>query len=244
MNQARNILVVDDDKSIVELMRDFLEYEGFYVEQAFSVKDAVNILNTSHIDCVLLDIMMPGQNGFELCRQIRQTSDVPILFLSARDDDIDKIRGLGLGADDYIVKTASPAEVVARVNAVLRRFGSSASARSAVLNYGRLVIDLAAREVRVGGEIVSFTPKEYELLCLFAGRPRQVFTYESLLNNFWEGVGDKHTIRVHVARIRDKIERDVNHPEYISNVWGVGYRFEGTVQDGTGHGGTEHGGAV
>ena len=241
---TRTVLVVDDDQAIVDLMRDFLENEEFAAESACNAGEALNVLRSTAVDCIILDIMMPGQNGFELCRQIRQTSDVPILFLSARDDDIDKIRGLGLGADDYIVKTASPAEVVARVKAVLRRFGSSASARSAVLNYGRLVIDLAAREVRVGGEIVSFTPKEYELLCLFAGRPRQVFTYEYLLNNFWEGVGDKHTIRVHVARIRDKIERDVNHPEYISNVWGVGYRFEGTVQDGTGHGGTEHGGAV
>jgi DNA-binding response OmpR family regulator len=227
VNQNRTVLVVDDDESIVELMRDFLENEGFRVEVAHNTSEALALVGHIRIDCIILDIMMPGQSGFELCRQIRTDSNVPILFLSARDDDVDKIRGLGLGGDDYIVKTASPAEVVARVKAVLRRYGSQESARKTILNYGRMALDLSARDVWVNGQKVSLTPREYDLLRLFAEHPRQVFTYEHLLENFWGGVGDKHTIRVHIARIREKIEIDPHNPQYIVNVWGVGYRFEG-----------------
>ncbi|MFB5191399.1 response regulator transcription factor [Alicyclobacillus fastidiosus] len=226
MSQLQTVLVVDDDETIVELMRDYLENDGFCVRAAYDTQQALSLLRDEQVHCILLDVMMPGQNGFELCRQIRTGSDVPILFLSARDDDVDKIRGLGLGGDDYIVKTASPAEVVARVKAVLRRFGLH-SPRQTVLNYGRLELDLSARIVRVEGQDVSLTPKEYDLLRLFAEHPRQVFPYERLLDLFWGGVGDKHTIRVHIARIREKIERDPNNPLYIVNVWGVGYRFEG-----------------
>lgn len=225
MNQT--VLVVDDDKSIVDLMRDFLENDGFQVETAQDASQAFTILQNKPVDCLIIDIMMPGQTGFDLCRRIRTTSDVPILFLSARDDDINKIRGLGLGGDDYIVKTASPAEVVARVKAVLRRYGGQQSTRPVTLNFGQLILDLFAREVRVNGQEVSLTPREYELVQLFAEHPRQVFTYEHLLETFWSGVGDKHTVRVHISRIREKIEADPNNPKYIVNVWGVGYRFEG-----------------
>jgi DNA-binding response OmpR family regulator len=227
VNQDRTVLVVDDDPSIVELMRDFLENEGFRVEIAYNTSEALDVVGKTTVDCILLDIMMPGPNGFELCRQIRTTSNVPILFLSARDDDVDKIRGLGLGGDDYIVKTASPAEIVARVKAVLRRYGSQQTSRKAILDYGRFVLDLTAREVRIDGQLVSLTPKEYELLRLFAEHPRYVFTYEHLLEQFWGGIGDKHTVRVHIARLREKIEEDPNNPQIIVNVWGVGYRFEG-----------------
>lgn len=226
MKQLLTVLVVDDDKSIVDLMRDFLENDGFLVEKAYDTSQALSLLQQKQVDCIILDIMMPGQSGFDLCRQIRTTNDVPILFLSARDDDMNKIRGLGLGGDDYIVKTASPAEVVARVRAVLRRYSAQQGARVQTLNYGRLVLELSAREVRVDGKEISFTPREYELLCLFAEHPRQVFTYEHLLETFWSGVGDKHTVRVHISRIREKIEVDPNNPQYIVNVWGVGYRFE------------------
>lgn len=226
MKQLLTVLVVDDDKSIVDLMRDFLENDGFLVEKAYDTSQALSLLQQKQVDCIILDIMMPGQSGFDLCRQIRTTNDVPILFLSARDDDMNKIRGLGLGGDDYIVKTASPAEVVARVRAVLRRYSTQQGARVQTLNYGRLVLELSAREVRVDGKEISFTPREYELLCLFAEHPRQVFTYEHLLETFWSGVGDKHTVRVHISRIREKIEVDPNNPQYIVNVWGVGYRFE------------------
>jgi DNA-binding response OmpR family regulator len=227
MDPLQTVLVVDDDEAIVDLMRDFLENDGFHVEVAYDAHQALSVLRDKPVDCIILDVMMPGQNGFELCRQVRTQSDVPILFLSARDDDVDKIRGLGLGGDDYIVKTASPAEVVARVKAVLRRYRSSQGARKTILNYGRLQLDVSAREVRVDGQEVSLTPKEYDLLRLFAERPRQVFTYDDLLEKFWGGVGDKHTVRVHIARIREKIEIDANNPQYIVNVWGVGYRFEG-----------------
>jgi DNA-binding response OmpR family regulator len=227
VNQLHTVLVVDDDETIVELMRDFLESDGFHVETAHNTSQVLTLLQHRPVHCIILDIMMPGQNGFELCRQIRTKSNVPILFLSARDDDVDKIRGLGLGGDDYIVKTASPAEVVARVKAVLRRVDSPRSSRETTLNYGRLKLDLSARDVRVDGQEVFLTPKEYDLLRLFAEHPRQVFTYDNLLDKFWSGVGDKHTIRVHIGRIREKIEIDPNQSKYIVNVWGVGYRFEG-----------------
>jgi DNA-binding response OmpR family regulator len=223
----RTVMVVDDDRAIADLMRDYLEDEGYGVEVAGNAAEAMDTLRRTRVDCVILDIMMPGQNGFELCREIRRTSDIPVLFLSARGDDVDKIRGLGLGGDDYIVKSATPAEVVARVKAVLRRYGGRADGRDAVLDFGRFAIDVRAHEVRVEGRPVSFTPKEFDLLCFFAEHPRQVFTYDQLLERFWGGVGDKHTVTVHVGRIREKIEADPNRPAFLINVWGVGYRFEG-----------------
>ncbi|MBD2867250.1 response regulator transcription factor [Paenibacillus arenilitoris] len=227
MSESRTILVVDDDPSIVELLRDFLENDSFTVQTACDAMEALSAFRQHAIDCIVLDIMMPGQNGFELCRRIRAESDVPILFLSARGDDVDKIRGLTLGGDDYIVKTASPGEIVARVKAVLRRAGSRWEAGGHLLGDGRLKIDLTSREAFVEGRSVPLTPKEFELLRLFAEHPRQVFTYDQLLDRFWEGVGDRHTIRVHLSRLRDKIEADPNRPQYLVNVWGVGYRFEG-----------------
>jgi DNA-binding response OmpR family regulator len=223
----RTVMVVDDDRAIADLMRDYLEDEGYGVEVAGNAAEAMDTLRRTRVDCVILDIMMPGQNGFELCREIRRTSDIPVLFLSARGDDVDKIRGLGLGGDDYIVKSATPAEVVARVKVVLRRYGGRADGRDAVLDFGRFAIDVRAHEVRVEGRPVSFTPKEFDLLCFFAEHPRQVFTYDQLLERFWGGVGDKHTVTVHVGRIREKIEADPNRPAFLINVWGVGYRFEG-----------------
>ncbi|MFC7442014.1 response regulator transcription factor [Laceyella putida] len=227
MSRTRNILVVDDDKAIVELMRDFLEDEGFRVKEAFNANEALEILRRSPVDCVILDVMMPGQNGFELCREIRRTNDVPILFLSARGEDVDKIRGLGIGGDDYIVKSATPVEVVARVKAVLRRYDKPNARQNASFQFGHVTLDVKAHEVRVRDKPVPFTPKEFEILLLFAEHPRQVFTYDQLLERFWGGVGDKHTVVVHMSRIREKIEMDPNHPKLIVNVWGVGYRFEG-----------------
>ena len=222
------MLVVDDDDAIVNLMRDFLEAEGFHVEAAKDARQAQELLDNTAVDCVLLDVMMPGESGFELCRRIRRTSDVPVLFLSARGEDADKIRGLGLGGDDYIVKDATPPEVVARVKAVLRRYGRQDTARDAVLDFGRLVLDLRAREVRIDGEPVPLTPREFDILAVLAEHPRQVFTYQQLLERFWADTGDRHTVTVHVARIREKIEEDPRNPRFIVNVWGVGYRFEGT----------------
>jgi DNA-binding response OmpR family regulator len=221
------ILVVDDDQSIVSLMRDFLAAEGFMVEVALNAWDAQRVLDQSPVDCIILDVMLPGESGFDLCRRLRHASDVPILFLSARSEDSDKLRGLGLGGDDYIVKSATPAEVVARVKAVLRRSMRGEEAPRAVMDFGHLVLDVRARLAWAGGEIVELTPREFDLLWLLAERPRQVFTYEQLLERLWEGVGDRHTVTVHVRRIREKIEPDANNPTYIVTVWGVGYRFEG-----------------
>ncbi|MBP1994225.1 response regulator transcription factor [Paenibacillus eucommiae] len=230
MNGLNTILVVDDDQSIVELLRDFLENENFHVITACGADEAWALFQQSSIQCMVLDIMMPGQNGFELCRRIRAESSVPILFLSARSEDVDKIRGLTLGGDDYIVKTASPGEIVARVKAVLRRSASKVSKQQMdekILDYGRIKLNLSAREVLVEGKSVVLTPKEFELLRLFVEHPRHVFSYEQLLAKFWEGVGDRHTIRVHLSRLREKVESDPNHPQHLLNVWGIGYRFEG-----------------
>ena len=201
--------------------------EGFQVKTAYDTTQALDVLKQCSVDCLILDIMMPGQNGFELCRQIRMKSNVPILLLSALSDDVDKIRGLALGGDDYIVKTASPGEIVARVKAVLRRSSSQLELKRKVLDYGRLSLDLSTREVCIEGQPISLTPKEYDLLQLFAVHPKYVFTYEQLLEKFWEGIGDKHTIRVHLSRLREKIEADPNEPKFIVNVWGIGYRFKG-----------------
>ncbi|UKS29432.1 response regulator transcription factor [Paenibacillus sp. HWE-109] len=223
----QTIMIVDDDKEIAELMRDYLEDEQFEVVEAYNAVQAIEAIERSQVDCILLDVMMPGQSGLDLCRQIRKTQDTPILFLSARGDDMDKIRGLSLGSDDYIVKSATPEEVVARIKAVLRRYGRQDKKTKLELDFGRLILDVMAHEVRIDGVPVSMTPKEFDILCLFAEYPRQVFTYEQLLQRFWEGIGDKHSVTVHIGRIREKIEEDPKKPVYIANVWGVGYRFEG-----------------
>ena len=227
MEQRTTVLVVDDEEDIVHLMRDFLEAEGYTVLAASDGPAALHALATTRVDCVLLDIMMPGLSGFDVVRRLRETSDVPVLFLTARQEDSDKIRGLGLGADDYVVKSATPGEVVARVKAVLRRYRRGEGPPPEVLDFGRLVIDVRAREVRVDGRVVPLTAREFELLQLLAEHPRQVFTRDQLFERLWGDFGDRHTVTVHVARLRDKIEEDPAHPRYIVTVWGVGYRFEG-----------------
>ena len=230
MENTTTILVVDDDETILELMRDFLEAEQFVVETARKSQEALRILERTAIDCMLLDVMLPGLSGFELCRQLRETNDVPILFLSARHTDTDKLRGLGLGGDDYIVKSATPAEVVARIKAVLRRTQVRtrvAPPQQMILDFGRLVINITAHEVRVDGHSVPLAAREFALLQLLAEHPRQVFTRDQLFERCWGEVGDRHTVAVHIARIREKIEPDPAHLRYIITVWGVGYRFEG-----------------
>ncbi|MGG3279960.1 response regulator transcription factor [Paenibacillus solani] len=227
MIEGLTILVVDDDPSIVELLKDFLEYENFKVITAYDASQAWALLKQNSIHCIILDIMMPGQDGLELCRRIRAESNVPILFLSARSDDVDKIRGLTLGGDDYIVKSASPGEIVARVKAVLRRSSSGLQIEDKILDFGHIKLNLSSREVTVDGKNIVLTPREYELLQLFLEHPKHVFSYDQLLSKLWNGVGDRHTIRVHLGRLRDKIEPDPNHPQYLVNIWGIGYRFEG-----------------
>jgi len=227
LKNNRTVLLVDDDKEIVELMKDYLEDEQFQVKEAYNAAQAIEVLERDAIDCILLDIMMPGQSGLELCRHIRRIWDTPILFLSAKEGDMDKIRGLSLGGDDYIVKSATPEEVVARIKAVLRRYGKSEKSHKLELDFGTLVLDMKAHEIRVNGISVELTPKEFELLSLFAEYPRQVFSYDQLLDRFWDGIGDKHSVTVQIGRIREKIEVDPRKPQLITNVWGVGYRFEG-----------------
>ena len=223
----KSILVVEDNLETRELLSYNLKNAGFAVRTAADGLKALELAARARPDLVLLDVMMPGQSGFELCRRIRETRDVPILFLSARDSDVDKIRGLGLGGDDYIVKSATPAEVVARIKAVLRRTRAGGAGPRALLDFGRLSIDVRAHEVRVGGQPVALTAREFELLLLLAEHPRQVFTSEQLIERLWDDTGDRHTVTVHIGRLRDKIERDPERPELIITVWGVGYRFEG-----------------
>ncbi len=227
MEQQATVLVVDDDEDIVSLMRDFLESSGYRVRTADNGPSALDLLRTEPVDCLLLDVMMPGLSGFDVLRRIRETRDVPVLFLSAKQEDSDKIRGLALGADDYIVKSATPGEVVARVKAVLRRAGRGEGQPQAILDFGRLVIDVRAHEVRVDGKPVSFTAREFELLQLLAESPRQVFTRDQLFERLWGAYGDRHTLTVHIGRLREKIEEDPSNPRFIVTVWGVGYRFEG-----------------
>ncbi len=228
METKTTVLVVDDDPAIVDLLRDFLEMEGFGVATALNGEEALQLIEREPVGCMLLDVMMPAMSGFDLCRRIRETRDMPILFLSGRDTDADKIRGLAIGGDDYIVKSATPSEVVMRVKAVLRRTQRELDVQpAALLDFGRLVIDARAREVRVDGTAIPFAAREFDLLLLLAENPRQVFTHEQLFEHFWGDYGDRHTVAVHINRIRQKVEDDPANPRCIVTVWGVGYRFEG-----------------
>lgn len=227
MEQPTTVLVVDDEDDIVALMRDFLEAEGYRVLIAANGHDALATLGESTIDCVLLDVMMPGLSGFDVLRKIRERSQVPVLFLSARQEDSDKIRGLGLGGDDYIVKSSTPGEIVARVKAVLRRYHQGGVNSANLLDFGRLVVDLRAREAWVNGKQVPLTAREFELLQMFVEHPRQVLTRDALFETLWGPYGDRHSLTVHIGRLREKIEADPSKPDYITTVWGVGYRFEG-----------------
>jgi DNA-binding response OmpR family regulator len=229
--KRQTVLVVDDEPGIVELMRDFLETDGFAVRSARNGAEALAALTSGPVDCILLDIMMPGVSGFELMRGIRAQTDAPVLFLTARDGASDKIRGLRLGADDYIVKSATPDEIVARVHAVLRRYQSGGSQQTAadegVFDFGRLMIDTRAHEVRLDGQPVAMPAREFALLRLFAEHPRQVLSRDQLFELCWESFGDRSTVTTHIRRIREKIEEDPNNPRLLVTVWGVGYRFEG-----------------
>jgi DNA-binding response OmpR family regulator len=220
------VLLVEDEPEIVELMRDYLEAEGFVVGSVESGSDAVAFVGRDQVDCVLLDVMLRGESGFEVCRRLRRNSEVPVLFLTARGDDDDKIRGLRLGADDYVVKSASPAEVVERVKAVLRRSGVDSRHPAPRLRFGRLEIDVGAHEASVAGERVSFTGKEFSLLRLFVEHPRQVFSRDQLFELLWGDFGDRSAVGVYVRRLRAKIEVDPSRPELLVTVWGVGYRFD------------------
>jgi DNA-binding response OmpR family regulator len=213
------VLLVEDEPEIVGLLTDFLAVDGFGVISAPDAGGAIAALDGHVIDCVVLDVMLPGASGFDLCRRIRERSDVPLLFLSARGEDEDKLRGLALGADDYIVKSATPAEVVARVKAVLRR--SDRHGAAGRRTFGRLEIDLAAHEVHVGGRAIALTAREFDLLAVFVAHPRQVLSRDQLFERVWGSWGDRSAVAVYVRRLREKLGDEI-----LTTVWGVGYRFD------------------
>lgn len=227
------ILIVEDEEAIAELERDYLELSGYTVEIENNGDEGLKRAMREEWDLFILDIMLPGTDGFEICRQIRTEKSTPIIFVSARKDDIDKVKGLGFGADDYITKPFSPSELVARVKAHLASFdrvvnSSSAYSNDDVIRIRGLKIDNISHKVWVDGAEKLLTTKEYDLLYFFAKHPGQVFSKEELFQRIWDqdSVGDIATVTVHVKKIREKIELDKDHPQYIETVWGVGYRMK------------------
>ncbi len=225
------VLIIEDEVAIADLEKDYLELSGFEVEIETNGTTGLARGLTEDFDMFILDLMLPGMDGFEICKQIRQKKNTPILMVSAKKDDIDKIRGLGLGADDYITKPFSPSELVARVKAHLARYErliGSNMVENEIIEIRGLKIDKTARRVWVGGEERQFTTKEFDLLTFLAQNPNHVFTKEELFNKIWdmESVGDIATVTVHIKKIREKIEFNTAKPQYIETIWGVGYRFK------------------
>lgn len=225
------ILIVEDEVAIADLEKDYLELSGFEVEVENDGTSGLARALAEDFDLFILDLMLPGIDGFEICKQIREKKNTPILMVSAKKDDIDKIRGLGLGADDYVTKPFSPSELVARVKAHLARYerliGSTAPENDIVEIRG-IKIDKTARRVWVNGEEKQFTTKEFDLLTFLAENPNHVFTKEELFKEIWnmDSVGDIATVTVHIKKIREKIEMNTAKPQYIETIWGVGYRFK------------------
>lgn len=228
----KRILIIEDEISIAELERDYLESYGFGVELAFTGDSGLQKARSEAFDLIVLDIMLPNVDGFEICRRIRSEQEVPILFVSAKSEDIDKIRGLGLGADDYIVKPFSPNELVARVKAHLARYERLAGNREekdkeVVIRIRGLQINGSSRRVFVNENEVTFTAKEFDLLTFLASHPNRVFSKEHLFERIWglDSMGDIATVTVHIRKIREKIEMDPSQPQFIETIWGAGYRF-------------------
>ena len=225
------ILIIEDEVAIAELERDYLELSDFQVESENNGDVGLKRALEEDFDMYILDLMLPGIDGFEICSRIREIKNTPILMVSAKKDDIDKIRGLGLGADDYITKPFSPSELVARVKAHLARYerliGSSVKEND-VIEIRGIRIDKTARRVWVNDEEKQFTTKEYDLLTFLAEHPNHVFTKEELFREIWdmESIGDIATVTVHIKKIRDKVEIDTAKPQSIETIWGVGYRFK------------------
>ena len=225
------ILIVEDEVAIADLEKDYLELSGFEVEIENDGTKGLERALHEEFDLFILDLMLPGVDGFEICKKIRETKNTPILMVSAKKDDIDKIRGLGLGADDYVTKPFSPSELVARVKAHLARYerliGSNMPQNDNIEIRG-IKIDKTARRVWVNGEEKQFTTKEFDLLTFLAENPNHVFTKEELFRKIWdmESIGDIATVTVHIKKIREKIEMNTNKPQYIETIWGVGYRFK------------------
>lgn len=225
------ILIIEDEISIAELEKDYLELSGFEVSIETSGDAGLETALEKNFDLILLDVMLPEIDGFEICRQVRDKKNTPILMVSAKKDDIDKIRGLGLGADDYITKPFSPSELVARVKAHLARYErliGSGVQENEIIEIRGLKIDKTARRVFLNGEEKFFTTKEFDLLTFLAQNPNRVFSKEELFNKIWdmESVGEIATVTVHIKKIREKIEFSTSKPQYIETIWGVGYRFK------------------
>lgn len=234
----RKVLIVEDDQAIAELERDYLEVHGYEVTLRADGNEALEEALEQEYDLIILDVMLPGMDGFDLLRRIRETKFIPVLMVSARKEDIDKIRGLGLGADDYVTKPFSPSELVARVRAHLERYdrltGVAVGAatlpirKSRELNIHGLVIQVDARRVTLHGKEVSLTAKEFDLLLFLAENPDRVYSKDALLDKVWgiENFGDSATVTVHIGKIRDKIQKDPSQHQFIETVWGAGYRFK------------------
>ncbi len=225
------ILIIEDEVSIAELEKDYLELSGFEVDMEHSGDTGLDKALKNEFDLIILDLMLPGMDGFEICRRIREKKNIPVLMVSAKKEDIDKIRGLGMGADDYITKPFSPSELVARVKAHLARYErliGSAVKTNDIIEIRGLKIDKTARRVYVNGEEKAFTTKEFDLLTFLAENPNHVFKKEELFNKIWdmESLGDIATVTVHIKKIREKIEFNTSKPQYIETIWGVGYRFK------------------
>ena len=225
------ILIIEDEKTIAELEKDYLELSGFEVDVANDGKEGLEKALNGENDLIILDLMLPEVDGFEICRQVRVEKNTPIIMVSSKKDSIDKIRGLGLGADDYMTKPFSPSELVARVKAHLARYErlvGSAVEENKVVEIRGIKIDTTARRVWVNGEEKTFTTKEFDLLTFLASHPNHVYTKDELFSEIWdmESIGDIATVTVHIKKIREKIEFDTSNPQYIETIWGVGYRFK------------------
>ena len=225
------ILIVEDEDVIADLEKDYLELSGFQVELASDGNTGLKRALEEEFNLLILDLMLPGVDGFEICKQVRAVKNMPIIMVSAKKDDIDKIRGLGLGADDYMTKPFSPSELVARVKAHLTRYErlvSSNVRENSVIEIRGIKIDKTARRVWVNGEEKNFTSREFDLLTFLAENPNHVYTKEELFREIWdmESIGDIATVTVHIKKIREKIEFNSAKPQYIETIWGVGYRFK------------------
>lgn len=221
------ILVVDDDENICELVRLYLDKEGFEVSTANDGIEAIEEFKRTTPDMVILDIMLPGADGWQVCREIRKVSQIPIIMLSAKGDTFDKVLGLELGADDYLVKPFEPKELIARVKAVMRRSGGSEKDTQEEVVYPNLLVNKTTYTVKVDGKEVQMPPKELELLYFLSSNPNKVFTRDQLFEYIWgyDFFGDSRTVDVHIKRLREKIEHPA-HPWSIKTVWGIGYKFE------------------
>ncbi|MGH9025712.1 MAG: response regulator [Acidimicrobiia bacterium] len=227
--RAARILVVEDDPNVAEVVSRYLEREGYDVEHLSDGREALAHAGTALPDLVVLDLMLPGLNGLEVCRRLRSIAAVPVVMLTARSDEEDRIAGLELGADDYVAKPFSPRELTARVKAVLRRAQLPLGGPEPVglIKAGDLEVDLAAREIRQHGAPVTLTAREFDLLAFLARHPRQAFGRDELLERVWGySYGDTSTVTVHMRRLREKVEADPSKPKRLVTVWGVGYRFD------------------